>query len=211
MGQRMYRLFVRPVGFFLLAVVIVGFIIVFVGETLLALYQPEAASELQRPELYVALALSVGVMVLAALIASRPSGSLGPLDRQLAIGERSMFAPEPPPLDMRVRRGEPGTIADIKEGFVLYAQNGPLARVLGMLPGEQEYGRRRRGLIYATGLYGASSELWIPVEAVLSVYPETSAVFLAAKGDETEHFGWNLPPESFRRDERRQHVPPPSF
>lgn len=211
MGHRLYRLFIRPVGFFILAALIVGVIIVFVGETLLALYQPDFTSELQRRELYVALGLAVGIMALGALLTSRPAGSLGVLDRQLAIGERPMFAPEPPPLDVRLRRGAPGTIADITEGYVLYAQNGPLARVLGTLPGEQEYGRRRRGLIYATGLYGASAELWIPVEAVMAVYPETSAVFLAAKGDETEHFGWNLPPESFRRDERRQHVPPPSF
>jgi hypothetical protein len=211
MAQRLYRFFVRPIVFFVVAAVIVGAIIVFVGETLLGLYQPDFASELQRPELYVALSLAIGVMALCALIASRPDGSLGFFDQQVAIGDRSMFAPEPPPLDVRLRRGAPGTIADIQEGYVLYAQNGPLARVLGVLPGEQEYGRRRRGLIYATGLYGASSELWIPVEAVLAVYPETRAVFLAAKGDETEHFGWNRPPESFRRDERRIHVPPSSF
>lgn len=211
MAQRMYRLFIRPVWFFILAAIIVGVIIVFVGETLLRLYQPDFTSELQRPELYVAIALAVGVMALGALVASRPAGSLGPLDEPIVIGDRSMFAPEPPSLDVRFRRGEPGTIADIKEGYVLYAQNGPLARVLGVLPGEQEYGRRRRGLIYATGLYGASAELWIPVEAVLAVYPETAAALLAAKGDETEHFGWNLPPESFRRDAPRGHVPPPSF
>lgn len=211
MAHRMYRLFVRPVGFFVLALVVVAAIIIIVGETLLALYQPDFASELQRPELYVALALAVGVMVIGGLLASRPEGSLGVLDRELAIGGESMFAPEPPPLDVRLRRGEPGTVSDIQEGYVLYARSGPLARVLGMLPGEQEYGRRRRGLIYATGLHGASAELWIPVEAVLTVYPETASVFLAAKGDETEHFGWNLPPESFRRDERRPHQPPSSF
>ena len=80
-----------------------------------------------------------------------------------------------------------------------------------VLPGEEEYGRRRRGLIYANGLYGASSELWIPLEAVFAVYPETGAALLAAKGDETEHFGWNRPPESFRRDDVRPHQPPSSF
>lgn len=211
MAQRMVRLFVRPLVFFILALVIVVGIILVVGNTLLNLYQPDFTSELQRPELYVAIALAVGVMLLGALLMSRPDGSLGLFDRQIAVGERSMFAPEPPPLNVRLRRGEPGATSDIQEGYILYAQNGPLARVLGVLPGEQEYGRRRRGLIYATGLYGASSELWIPVEAVLAVYPETASVFLAAKGDETEHFGWNRPPESFRRDERRPHQPPSSF
>ncbi|MBA2518936.1 MAG: hypothetical protein H0V24_04675 [Chloroflexia bacterium] len=211
MAHRMYRLFVKPMGFFLLAMIVVGAIIIIVGETLLAFYQPDFTSELQRPELYVALALAIGVMAVGALVTSRPAGSLGPLDRELAIGGESIFAPEPPPVDVRLRRGEPGTLADIQEGYVLYAQSGPLARVLGILPGEQEYGKRRRGLIYATGMYGASAELWIPIEAVLAVYPETQSVFLAAKGDETEHFGWNLPPESFRRDERRPHQPPSSF
>ena len=36
--------------------------------------------------------------------------------------------------------------------------------------------------------------MWIPWEAVYAVYPETGSAFLAAKGDEIEHFGWNLPP-----------------
>jgi hypothetical protein len=211
MAQRLMRLFVRPLVFFILAIVIVVGIILIVGNMLLNLYQPDFTSELQRPELYAALALAIGVMAVGALVVSRPDGSLGVLDRPIAIGDRSMFAPDPPRLDVRLRRGQPGTVADIRDGYVLYAQNGPLARVLGVLPGEQEYGRRRRGLIYATGLYGASSELWIPVEAVLAVYPESSAVFLAAKGDETEHFGWNRPPESFRRDERRPHRPPSSY
>ena len=210
MAQRVYRFLVRPLVFFALAVIIVGAIIVFVGETLLNLYQPDFTSELQRTELYVAIALAIGVMVVGAVLANLPAGSLGPLDERTAIGDRSMFAPVPPPLDVRVRRGTPGALADIKEGYVLYAQNGPLARVIGLLPGEEEYGRRRRGLIYAAGLYGASPELWIPVEAVYAVYPETGSAFLAAKGDEIESYGWNRPPASFRRGQA-VHTPLSSF
>ncbi|MBA3275756.1 MAG: hypothetical protein H0T72_08175, partial [Chloroflexia bacterium] len=45
---------------------------------------------------------------------------------------------------------------------------------------------------------------WIPFEAVMSVYPETRSAFLAIKGDETEHFGWNVPPESVRRGPARR-------
>ena len=214
MGHRFYRQFIRPVGMFMLAAVIVGAVIILVGQTLLATYNPDFTSELERPELWIALALAIGVMAVCAFLATRPAGSMGPLDDELAIGSRPITAPEPvrpPTLMERARQGAPGTIADIKEGYVLYARSGPLARVLGVLPAEEEYGRRRRGLIYATGLYGASEELWIPVEAVLAVYPESSAVFLAAKGDETESFGWNLPPESFRRDARQRHQPPSSF
>ena len=71
--------------------------------------------------------------------------------------------------------------------------------MLGVLPGGNDYGKRFAGFYYATGLYGASKELWVPFEAVLSVYPDTKTAFLAIKGDETEHFGWNIPPENLRR------------
>ena len=210
MAARLTRRLVMPAVVFIGVAIVVGLLIVVIGELLLGLHDPHRTAELERPELYVALALALAVLVGCAVLAALPRGRLGPLDEEIAIGNRPFFAPEPPPLDVTLRRGPVGTIADIKEGFTLYAQSGPLARVIGLLPGEEEYGRRRRGLIYASGLYGANDELWIPVEAVLAVYPETGAVFLAAKGDETEHFGWNLPPESFRRDARR-HSPPASF
>lgn len=211
MAHRLYRLFVRPVVFFAFALVFVVALIIVIGNTLLEAYNPDFTSELARPELYVATGLAIAVIFIGGFLASRPPGSLGILDHPIVLGAKSMFAPEPPPMDVRLRQGQQGTLADIREGYVLYAQNGPLARVVGILPGEAEYGRRRRGIIYATGLYGASPELWIPLEAVYAVYPETSAALLAAKGDETEHFGWNRPPESFRRDDVRPHQPPSSF
>lgn len=211
MAHRLYRLFVRPVVFYAFALVFVVGLIVTIGKLLLEVYNPDFTSELARPELYVATLLAIAVIFIGGFLASRPTGSLGILDHPIVLGTKSMFAPEPPPLDVRLRQGKPGTLDDIREGYVLYAQNGPLARVVAVLPGEAEYGRRRRGLLYASGLYGASSELWIPLEAVFAVYPETSAALLAAKGDETEHFGWNRPPESFRRDTHRPHQPPSSF
>jgi hypothetical protein len=73
-----------------------------------------------------------------------------------------------------------------------------------MLPGATDFGKRFAGFIYAEGLSGASDELWIPVEAVMSVYPETRSALLAIKGDETEYFGWNEPPESLRRRPARK-------
>jgi hypothetical protein len=42
---------------------------------------------------------------------------------------------------------------------------------------------------------------------VLAVYPETNSVFLAIKGDETEHFGWNRPPEGLRRGPKNDRLP----
>ena len=105
-------------------------------------------------------------------------------------------------------RSEPGRTS--QPDFTLYARNGALAKVIALLPAEDEYGKSRRGILYASGLYGANDEMWIPLEAVYAVYPETGSAFLAAKGDEIEHFGWNLPPESFRRGQS-VHAPLPSF
>ena len=207
MATKVRRRFVIPLAVFIGVAIVVGAIIIGVGETLLALHDAEASSELERVELWVALLGAVAIIAVGALVATRPRGSLGAFDREVMIGDRPFFAPEPPPLDLTLRRGALGTVADIREGFTLYARSGPLAQVIGMLPGEEEYGRRRRGIIYASGLYGASDELWIPVEAVLAVYPETRAVFLAIKGDETEHFGWNRPPASFRRTPHQSHFP----
>lgn len=79
--------------------------------------------------------------------------------------------------------------------------------MIGLIPGGEEHGIRYQGYVYAQGLYGASDELWIPVEAVTAVYPESGSVFLAIKGDETETFGWNRPPEHFRRTPRPPELP----
>ena len=95
-----------------------------------------------------------------------------------------MFAPEPPPVDVAARNGPMGTAADIAPGYVLYARSGALAQVIDVLRGVEEHGRVRSGLIYAQGMHGASDELWIPIEAVSAVYPETRSAFLAIKGDE---------------------------
>ncbi len=207
MLAKLRRQLVTPVAVFAGVAIAVAVIIIVVGEALLALHPAEFSSELERPDLWAALAGAVAILVGAAFLASRPRGSLGLLDRDVAIGSRPFLAPDPPPLDLTLQRGPRGTLADIREGFTLYARSGPLAHVLGLLPGEEEYGKRRRGIIYAAGLYGASDELWIPVEAVLAVYPETRAVFLAIKGDETEHFGWSRAPESFRRTPHASHFP----
>jgi hypothetical protein len=152
------------------------------------------------------------VVLFGGALLARPRGEPRTLDEPVAIGERPFFAPvTPPPTDEQItRRGPLGTWADIEPGFTIYARNGALAKVVALLPGEDEYGKSRRGILYASGMYGANDEMWIPLEAVYAVYPETGSAFLAAKGDEIEHFGWNLPPESFRRGQSL-HTPLPSF
>ena len=215
------RAFLRPAFVFILVAAVVAFLIVGIGELLLRLH-PEMVEhqvsglaatvrEFARPELLTAFGLSLVVLLGGAFLA-RPRGEPRPLDEPVAIGERPFFAPvTPPPTDEGLtRRGPQGTWADIEPGFTLYARNGALAKVVALLPGEDEYGKARRGILYASGLYGANDEMWIPLEAVYAVYPETGSAFLAAKGDEIEHFGWNLPPASFRRGQS-VHAPLPSF
>jgi hypothetical protein len=117
----------------------------------------------------------------------------------VVIGNEAMFAEPVSPVEARMRAGGKGLLTDITEGYTLYARNGEFARVIGLVPGGTEAGRTFKGYIYAEGVRGVSKELWIPVEAVLDVYPDTQSAFLAIMGDETESFGWNNPPQSFNR------------
>jgi hypothetical protein len=201
----------RPAMVFIFVAAIVTLLIVGIGNTLLHLHPEEILNEFTRPDLLFALGLALLVLFGCAFLAL-PRGGERPLDHQVAIGSKPMFAEAArPEVDLAApRRGAPGTWADIQPGFTLYARNGPLARVEAVLPAEEEYGRTRRGLLYASGMYGANDEMWIPVEAVYAVFPETASAFLAAKGDEIEHFGWNLPPQSFRRGQAI-HQPISSF
>ena len=112
-----------------------------------------------------------------------------------------------PPVDPRAKYGELGSVADIAEGYTLYAQSGALGRVSGMLPAGVDYGKRFSGMMYAHGIKSAAKEMWIPLEAVTAVYPGSRAAFLAIKGDETEALGWTAPPESMTRGETR-HLSP---
>lgn len=200
MIQMIQRRVIRPT---VLPIAVTGFtlvLIVIIGETLMRLFVP-GRPEIERPELWAAVFFSLLILAVGALLTRGPRSESNPLDRELVVGKEPFFE-EPAklgPVDLSVKNGPRGTVADIKDGDVLYAQSGALARVAGVLPGGEEHGRRFAGYIYATGLYGASSELWIPLEAVLDVFPQTGAVFLAIKGDETETFGWNRAPEGFHR------------
>lgn len=198
--RRLIDPFVMPI--IITGVTVVGIIIM--GELLLELFVPgDTPDRLNRPELWVAVALGTAVIAGAGFLATRPSGSTGPLENEVVIGSRPFFQETLPPVQQRARSGDPGTVADIGPGYTLYAQSGALAEVIGVLPGATDFGKKFAGFFYAKGVSGASSELWIPFEAVMSVYPETHSAFLAIKGDETEHFGWNVPPESVRRGPAR--------
>src|SRR5680860_610579 len=199
----------RLIDPFVLPLLVVGVtvgLIVAMGESLLAVFEPGGSKDrLDRPELWYALVLALAVIGTAGFLATRPRGSTGPLEREVVIGNRPFFEEPLPPVDARARTGDPGTVEDIGPGYILYAQSGALAEVIGILPGATDFGKRFAGFFYSKGMFGASEELWIPFEAVMSVYPETQSAFLAIKGDETEHFGWNVPPESVRRGPPRRH------
>lgn len=206
--SKFQRQWIRPAAIPVGVVVVLAILIIGIGQALLDNSDHHLSQESPaRLELWIASILAIAVIGVAALIASRPQSAEGFLSRDVAIGSRPITAADPPPVDAVLRSGMPGTTADIAEGYTLYARNGALARVLGIVPGSEEFGRRFRGYLYAEGLHGASSELWIPYEAVMSVYPETRSAFLAIKGDETEHYGWNRMPSSMRRDPRATTLP----
>lgn len=205
MSDRIKQKLIDP---FVIPLVVIGVliaVIITVGELLLSVVTEGTTKDrLDRPELWMAVGAMALIIFGFGFLASRPQSAMPILNKPVLVGgDRAFFDPLRPPLDEQLRQGALGGIDDIQPGFTLYAQSGALAKVLGVVPGGNDYGKRFAGFFYATGLFGASKELWVPFEAVISVYPETKVAFLAIKGDETEHFGWNLPPESLRRGEPR--------
>jgi len=189
----------------IIAAAITGLLIFGIGHLLLHFADHTVTGELDRKELWVGLALTDGILAVASFLASRPAGSLGPLDKQTAIGRTPMSGElNLAPIPLSAKYGPEGSIADIRAGYTLYARNGALAETVDVLKSVEDIGGVQRTLIYAKGMYGAQDEMWIPVEAVTGVYPDTRSAFLAIAGDEAETFGWNRPPASFSR-----HAPAP--
>jgi hypothetical protein len=200
----MFRRAVLPVLYPAIMVAITIALIVLIGEALLHLFDPDAR-EIERPELWIAVAIALVILGVAAFLASRPQGSLGALDKAVMIGNRPMLAEPLPPVDMMARRGLLGTDADIVPGYALYARNGQIGIAREILRDvADEHGYHRRGFIYAEGVHGANDEMWIPMEAVSAVYPETHSAFLAIAGDEIEAYGWENPPASFNLRRQRE-------
>jgi hypothetical protein len=193
-----YRHFILPVIVPVGVVLVVGLIVTGIGMTLRHFYNEEYFhEEFKRTELYIAILAAI-VVILGGGALAMYKGSLGALDQPVAIGHRPMLAPLPTPQEIQARRGPVGSPQDIRPGFILYARNGALAKVIEMLPALQgDIPSHRMGFIYAQGLHGADDELWIPVEAVAATYPQTKTAILAISGDETAAFGWNKPPAAF--------------
>lgn len=188
---------IRPLVVPVVSFVISAAIIIAIGEVLLNLFKPDLG-EFERKELWFGVLLGLVFLGIGAFLV-RPGQGEGILGREVVIGRKPMFAPPAQPIDASARTGGKGTIQDITEGYTLFARSGEFAMVIGLLPGGTEQGRTFKGYIYAQGIRGATNELWIPIEAVLDVYPDTRSAFLAVMGDETESFGWNKAPQSFNR------------
>lgn len=199
---------IRPLLVCLLAILITAGLIVLIGETLLNVHDVDITSEFKRKELWLGVGLTVGILAVAGFLFSRPTGALGPLDKEVAVGDKPMRGELVGAVsNVEERNGPAGTIEDIGLGFTLYARNGALAEVGDVLRSVEDIGSTNRTLIYARGLHGADDDLWIPVEAVTNVYPQTRSAFLAVAGDEIESLGWNRPPASFGRVERPKETP----
>ncbi len=199
---------IRPAIVAIIAATITGLLIFGIGHLLLHVAEHTITDERERPALGRGLALTVGILAIASFLASRPAGALGPLDKQVAIGKSPMEGElNLTPIPLSVKYGPEGSVADIAPGYTLYARNGALAETIDVLKSVEDVGGVQRTLIYAKGLYGAQDELWIPIEAVSGVYPDTRSAFLAIAGDEAETFGWNRPPASFLRKERPKETP----
>jgi len=199
---------VRPLVVSLTAVAIAAALIIAIGQLLLNLHDTSVTEEVRRQELWIGVALAIGILLVAAFLASRPEGALGPLDRDVAIGGQPMSGEiSVGPANPLARHGMAGTIEDLASGYTLYARNGALAEVVDVMKSVEDVGQVSRTLMFARGLYGVDTDLWIPIEAVSAVYPESRSAFLAIAGDEIEALGWGRPPLSFQRTERPHETP----
>lgn len=195
--QKLYREIILPAVFPIAVIILTIALIVIVGEALLAAVN-DAGSEIERRELWLGTFAALAILGVAAVLVTRPQGSLGKLDEPIAIGKRPLLADPLPPVDPLARHGAPGTLEDIAPGYLLYARNGQIGvvrEVLRDVPAEVRH--LRRGFLYAQGVKGANDQMWVPLEAVSAVYPETQTAFLAIAGDEIEAYGWHNPPISF--------------
>jgi hypothetical protein len=203
--HKFFRQVILP-GTFPIAVILLTIaFITGIGETLLHLVNTGTDKEYKRPELWVATLFALAILGVCGFLATRPAGTLGKLDQPLAIGKRPLLSDPPPPVDVSARRGPIGSSDDIGAGYALYARNGQLGVARELLRDvPSEVGHQRKGFIYAQGVFGANDQMWIPLEAVSAVYPETKSAFLAIAGDEIEAYGWQNPPASFNLNRKTE-------
>jgi len=138
-----------------------------IGHLLLYFADHGVSKEIERKELWVGLALTVGVLAVASFLATRPQGALGRLDKQTAIGRSPMSGElEMGSVPLTAKYGPEGSVADLTAGYTLYARNGAFADVIDVLKSVEDVGGIHRTLIYSRGLLGGQDELWIPIEGV---------------------------------------------
>lgn len=208
MGRYVAVRWIRPAIVGILAASITAVSIYLIGHLLLHFSDHAITEELKRRELWIGFALTIGILAIAAFLASRPAGSLGRLDKPVAFGKTPMSGElSLAPVPLSAKYGPEGTVSDLAPSYTLYARNGAFAETIDVLKSVEDIGGVQRTLIYAKGLYGGQDELWIPIEAVSGVYPESKSAFLAIAGDEAETFGWNRAPLSFSRTERPKETP----
>lgn len=198
-GQKYLRGLIVPIGFIIL---IVMFIIA-IGTSFINAYQGGEKDRIDRPELWIGIGILLAVIGVMAILSRMPEDA-GFLGKEVAIGDSGIWEGNLPPVDITATMGPVGTKADLAPGYTLYARSGALAHVNAIMPGGVDYGRKFSGMLYAEGVKSASKEMWIPYEAVVAVYPESKAAFLAISGDETEALGWTNPPEGMTRGENKK-------
>jgi len=189
------KLFLRPI---ILLVIVFAFVVGFVigyGEWLLTVTDSSIDKDsFARREVWVAIISSAAIVVVAGLIAYSPPGRFAFLERSQLIGKEPIFAPPSPGPAAIARSGSTGSVAQVAAGYTLFAKDTPLAYVIGTVPGRRGQG----GYFYAAGFDGNARQIWIPVDAVADVYPDTRSAFLAMRGTDPAAYGWTTMPESVK-------------
>ncbi len=187
--------FLRP---FLVTVMVVAVAIGYVvgyGEALLAVVDHSIDRDsLARREIWVAVIPAVIIVGLATLIAYSPQGRFGFLEKQTLFGKEPLFAPAAPGPSVIAKQGVSGRASDIAAGWSLYANDVPLGRVVGLVPDRRGDGT----FLFTNGFEGQPRQIWVPIDAVNEVYPETRSAFLRMRGHDAAAYGWTSMPESVK-------------
>ncbi|HEV2529876.1 MAG TPA: hypothetical protein VGT61_15640 [Thermomicrobiales bacterium] len=189
------KLFLRPLLITaIVAAAAIGYVVGY-GEALLAVVDHSIEkNSLARPEIWVAVIPAAIIVILATLIAYSPAGRFGFLEKQTLFGKEPLFAPAAPGPSVLAKRGVTGRASDVAAGWSLYANDVPLGRVVGIVPGRRGEG----AFLFTNGFAGQPRQIWVPMDAVNEVYPETRSAFLRMRGLDAAAYGWTTMPESVK-------------
>jgi len=187
------KLFLRPIIILVIVFALaVGFVIGY-GEWLLSATDSTIEKDsFARPEIWVAVISGAVIVLVAGLVAYSPAGRFAFLERGQIVGREPIFAPPAPGPSAVARSGTTGSVGQIDQGYTLFLQDAPLAYVIGTVPGR----RGQSGYLYAAGFEGNARQIWVPVEAVADVYPDSRSAFLTARGMNPND--WTVIPESVK-------------